>query len=51
MHRERPDSAWAVQAMLGHANKTMQREYETEFRRTASVREWHAALEELQRAS
>lgn len=51
IRRERPDSAWAVQAMLGHANQTMQREYETEFRRTASGREWHAALEELQRAS
>lgn len=47
IRRERPDSAWAVQCMLGHGNETMQREYEINFRRDASVREWHGVLEEM----
>lgn len=41
---ERPDAAWAAQEMLGHSNKWMQATYQSDFRATASIREWHSLL-------
>jgi len=44
LRTERPDAAWAAQEMLGHSNKWMQSTYRTEFRVTASVKQWQGML-------
>lgn len=44
LRNERPDAAWAAQEMLGHSNKWMQNAYRTEFKVTASVKQWQALL-------
>lgn len=41
---ERPDAAWAAQEMLGHSNKWMQATYQSDFRATASIKQWHELL-------
>lgn len=44
IRNERPDGAWAAQEMLGHSNRWMQATYQSDFRATASIREWHNLL-------
>lgn len=44
IRNERPDAAWAAQEMLGHSNKWMQTAYQSDFRATASVKQWHELL-------
>ena len=41
----RPEAAWAAQEMLGHSNRWMQTAYQSDFRATASIRQWHELLE------
>ena len=43
----RPDAAWAAQFMLGHSSRWMQATYRDDFRETAVMRDYHAALDEL----
>ncbi len=40
----RPDAAWAAQILLGHANRTMQATYLTDFRFTAAMSKYHAVI-------
>ncbi len=40
----RPDAAWAAQEMLGHSNRWMQATYQSDFRATAAIRQWHLLL-------
>ena len=44
LRNERPDAVWAAQEMLGHSSNWMQNTYQSEFRATASVRQWHELL-------
>ncbi|QPZ93380.1 hypothetical protein [Thioclava electrotropha] len=46
---EEPDAAWAAQALLGHSNRYSQRAYLTDFRVTASVREWQSTMADLEK--
>ena len=47
IRNQRPDAAWAVQALLGHSSRGMQGEYLTDFRTTASIRDYHASITDL----
>ncbi|MCX8226323.1 MAG: hypothetical protein OTI35_09630 [Sulfitobacter sp.] len=44
LRNARPDAAWAAQEILGHSNRWMQATYQSDFRATASVRQWHEVL-------
>jgi len=44
LRAHQPDAAWAAQTLLGHATRTMQDAYQTDFRRTAAVRAYHEAM-------
>lgn len=44
LRNERPDAAWAAKEMLGHSRQRMQNTYQSDFRATASVRQWHELL-------
>ena len=44
LRRHRPDAAWAVQLLLGHASRTMQKSYQTDFREIAAVEKGQATI-------
>jgi len=42
--QHQPDAAWAAQLLLGHASRTMQATYLTDFRFTAAMNKYHAVI-------
>jgi hypothetical protein len=44
LRRHQPDAAWAAQLLLGHATRTMQQSYRTDFRDVAAVEKGQATI-------